>query len=252
MGEALDYGYSLFETIRFQERTPQNTKGHYNRIKNSAQALDILFEKTQSDFDHELNGHIEGAGVHTGALRYQLLKQGTSSSVQIQIKSNRYKKDMYLSGFKVGLTGLVKHSDSILVRHKTSNYMENLLALRQMKQDGFDEGLIINEKSNLTEGTYTNIFLIKEGAVYTPPLEAGLLEGTMRAQVLKWCTEHHIRVYLLDIAKDTLESYESGFLTNALMGIMPIRQIDQAIHFELEHDLILRISEGVMHEWILE
>lgn len=252
MGEALDYGYSLFETIRFQEGMPQNLERHYSRIENSAQILDILFDKTVTDFKNELLSKMKQTSLTSGVLRYQLLKQGTDSQVHIQIKENRYKKSMYFEGFKVGLSGLVKYSDAPLVQHKTSNYLENLLTLKQMKQSGFDEGLITNEKNHLTEGTYTNIFLIKEGAVFTPPLEDGLLGGTMRAQVIEWCKAHDIEVHQANIAKDTLSHYQAGFLTNALMGIMPIRQIDQAIHFELKHDLTQRIAEGVMHEWILE
>ncbi len=250
MSEALDYGYSLFETIRFQQGGPQNITGHYARLSSSAKQLAIPFHRSEGLFKEEVERAVLESGLETGALRYQLMR-GADEEVSLSVRPLRYSAEMYDRGFKLCLSGTVKYSGSLLVGHKTSNYMENIITLRAAKENGYDEALLTNEKNELTEGTYTNIFLIKGKSIYTPDGACGLLKGTMRARVIEAARQLGIDCLEDSISAQRFGDYDAGFLTNALMGIMPIRQIGERIFYKTDHVLIETLSEYAMREWVL-
>ena len=249
MGEALDYGYSLFETIRFQASEAQNLKGHFGRLSSSAKALGISFTRSFSSFSNEIQTSINDSGMTRGQVRYQVLKEGATSTSQIQVKTNRYTKPMYDEGFKLTFSEAVKSSTAILVNHKTSNYLENLLAVRQAQSSGFDEALFLNEEAHLTEGAYTNLFFIKGNEVYTPDLSCGLLKGTMRAQVIEVLKQEGIQIETGHYKTADLQSADLVFVTNALMGLMPVKEINNVKQYKLKHDIVNLLSDRLMADW---
>lgn len=254
MNEAEDYGFGLFETIRFQNSKPQDLKGHYDRLKSSADDLGIQFVKSLADFGDEVETAIESNQMAVGAVRYQLSKDGDESSIKIAVRGNRYTKDMYQSGFKLKLSEVRKSSSGVLIGYKSVNYLENLLVLRKAKADGYDEALYLNEKGHITEGSYTNIFFIKDDFVYTPEPEAGLLKGTMRSQVIVCLNQSGINCSEGGYAVSDILEADAVFVTNALMGVMPVRSIEtETKHtevFDIDHRLIRKLSDQLMADWI--
>ena len=113
-----------------------------------------------------------------------------------------------------------------MVSIKSTNYLENILAKQEANLQGADEGVWLNTKGYLAEGTMSNLFFIKAGTLFTPSLTSGCLPGTRRQLMLGLARSLQIPtdegLYPLS---DLLESDEI-FMTNALMGIMPVSQID--------------------------
>ncbi len=168
MSEAIDYGFGLFETIRFQNGKAQDLKRHFDRLKSSADELGIAFKQSQVTFEEDVNTAVSKSEIEVGALRYQLSKNGETGNVHIQIRPSRYTTSMYKTGFRINISGGVeKSSSSLLVGHKSSNYLENHLVLRKAKESFYDEALYLNEKKVYNRGyIYQSVLCKRQCSLY--------------------------------------------------------------------------------------
>ena len=119
-------------------------------------------------------------------------------------------------GFVLALSNIRRNESSPFVRHKTFNYGDSIVAKRQAARQGIDEPIFCNTKGELTEGAVSNLFFIKNGQLYTPPIEAGLLPGIVRAYL---CSRYD--VIEKSIFPAEIGTFDECFITNSLMGIMP-------------------------------
>ncbi|MGN0247166.1 MAG: aminotransferase class IV, partial [Lachnospiraceae bacterium] len=97
------------------------------------------------------------------------------------------------------------------------NYGDNILEKRRAHSEGFDEPLFLNSKGYVAEGATTNLFAVLDGKLITPSLESGILPGTMRRFVME-----HFDVQECSITTEMLYRSTELFVTNALLGIMPV------------------------------
>ena len=101
------------------------------------------------------------------------------------------------------------------------NYGDCILEKRRAKETGIDEPLFLNERNELCEGAVSNLFFVgKDGTVATPKVSCGLLPGVVRRVLL----EHGMAGEAV-ILPEELGSFSEAFLTNSLMGIMPVSKI---------------------------
>jgi len=114
-----------------------------------------------------------------------------------------------------------RNENGALTGLKTTAYADNVLALDHARRRGAGEALFANTQGNLCEGTGSNIFVVLDGDLLTPPLSAGPLAGITRELVLEWAggTE-------TDIAMADLERVSEAFLTSSGRDVQPIRAID--------------------------
>ena len=95
-----------------------------------------------------------------------------------------------------------------------------------------DERLILNTKKQISEGTVSNVFFVRKGVIYTPKVSCGLLPGILREYLCDTEAVEETYIYVPD-----LKGYQECFVTNSLMGIMPVRQIGG---FRFEEDKVTR------------
>ncbi len=110
--------------------------------------------------------------------------------------------------------------------HKTINYAENILARRWASSSGYNEGLFVNTDGHLIEGTVTNLFVFNGESLVTPPLEDGLLPGVVRRAVLELARSNGISAMETSLLPEDLFHSREAFLTNSLLGIMPLVEIE--------------------------
>lgn len=137
-----------------------------------------------------------------------------------------YTTGHYQHGLKAGFVKSRRNEHSLLVKLKTINYLENLLAKKEARLYGWDEALFLNTAGNLAEGAVSNIFLVKNKRVVTPAADQGLLPGVMRKAILSKCACLGIPAEERVIALPEVFSAGECFLTNALMGVMPLVEIN--------------------------
>lgn len=104
---------------------------------------------------------------------------------------------------------------------KTTSYGENVLALAQAHAAGASEAVFANTRGQLCEGTGTNVFVVQDGELLTPPLSSGCLAGVTRALVLEWSGARET-----DLPYDALTTADEVFLTSTLRDVQPVVAVD--------------------------
>jgi len=227
LSEGILYGTGVFETILIKEKKFINLLAHYNRMKKSSKILDIDFTYSYEEFEKELTQYIKIVEKSTFSLRVTLLKNGKSSNLLLSHREYRYTKELYKRGFKITIGKVLKNPTSPLTYIKSCCYSDNLLSLKEAKNRNFDEVIHLNFNGELTEGSYTNLFFIKGDIIKTPKVSCGLLDGLMRQRVLKLVKGLSLKVEEGSYKVEELIDADSIFLTNSLMGIMPVSLIEE-------------------------
>jgi branched-chain amino acid aminotransferase len=108
---------------------------------------------------------------------------------------------------------------------KTTSYIENILMLAHARGLGAGEALLVNLAGDLCEGTGSNIFVILDGQIVTPPLSSGCLAGITRGLVVEWCAAASIDLVERDVSIRGVESAEEVFLTSSTRDVHPVTRI---------------------------
>lgn len=109
---------------------------------------------------------------------------------------------------------------------KTINYLDNVLAANEAAARGFDEGLMLNGRNRIACGSRSNIFGMIDGILYTPPLDDGVLPGVVRGVVLEMAKVLQLKHRQAPLWVYDLPRMSEAFLTNSLVGILPLGRID--------------------------
>ncbi|MFD3158302.1 aminotransferase class IV [Haloimpatiens sp. FM7330] len=205
------FGRGIFETIMIFEK-PLFLKEHINRINEGAKSLGI---KNRIEEKYLLE-EIKKNNINNCVLKVVL----TDKNIVLTTRKNTYTKEMYDKGFNVTISDVKRNSTSILSYIKSVNYIENILEKNKAKQQCLDEVIFLNEKDILCEGSCSNLFFVKQGQIFTPKIECGLLNGTIR----KWIIDN-FNVIEGEFHLQDLLNADEVFFTNSVMGIMKINSI---------------------------
>ncbi|MDY0881341.1 aminotransferase class IV [Dongia soli] len=119
-----------------------------------------------------------------------------------------------------------RNEGSPLSRLKSLNYLDNVLALQQAVARGVDEGLMCNNAGAICCASRANFFIIRGRRLQTPPLSDGVLDGIQRHLVLQHAAAAGYEVFEKTLLPSDLPGIDEAFVTNSLMGLMPLSQID--------------------------
>jgi len=221
--EGFLYGHGLFETIKVHAGRPVFLAAHHARLTASGLALDLPYKLPADKLRERLLKVIAANDVAHGSAKVTLFNQGDTLGELITTREHVYSPETCARGFRLQ-TRPAGRRVSGLTSHKTLNYLENIRARRAALAAGFDEALFIDTTGEVIEGAGTNLFIVRDGVALTPPLASGPLPGIARAQVLALLGPDRARETVITTA-DLLAASEV-FVTNALMGVMPVSRID--------------------------
>ncbi len=125
-------------------------------------------------------------------------------------------------GFALDYSKILRNETSPFTYMKTLNYADNILEKRLAKQRGYDEPIFLNTKGELSEGATTNLFFVSGKKLFTPALSCGLLDGILRQYLLK-----NYQVEECIIKPEQVSDFDEMFVTNSLLGIMPICRLGE-------------------------
>jgi branched-subunit amino acid aminotransferase/4-amino-4-deoxychorismate lyase len=224
--EGFLYGHGVFETVKVLGGRPVFLAQHHARLTASAQTLDLPCSIDLPSLRARLQWVITANTLSDGSAKIVLFNNGDSTSELITTKTNAYPAEAYTRGFhlKTVFTG---ERTGVLTAYKTLNYLANIRAKRAALASGFDESLFITPAGIVIEGSTTNIFSVRDGMVFTPPLASGPLPGIARAEVLALLGPERVRETLLTTSD--LHHASEIFVTNALLGIMPVSRLDERV-----------------------
>ena len=136
-----------------------------------------------------------------------------------------YPEELYRDGAAIITTSFYLGP---LSRHKTLSFLPNIRARAEARAAGADEGIISDRDGSPAECTASNLFTVRSGTVITPPLDCGILPGVTRAEVLDICRSEGVPVEERRLSSPDLASADEIFLTNSLMGVLPVGRLDGA------------------------
>lgn len=207
------FGMGVFETIAVHHGIPLFLPEHLHRMEKGKKHFGI----TTSITPDEVLNFIAQEKLVTGGVKLMLSQEN-----KILLRRDiPYTKADYEKGFLGKVTSVYRNETSPLTYIKSFHYGDNLLEKAKAKQEGFDEALFLNSKGFLCESATANIFFVKKGRLYTPKLECGLLSGIIRDYLL---SQYDVEETFISISD--LSNFEEAFLTNSLLGILPLRGID--------------------------
>lgn len=233
--QGLLYGYGLFETMRVLGGRPVFLDKHLRRLENSAAEIGLQIAGGKKRLTAMLKDTIEANRLENGSLRLtvtagplpgEFAGKGGGNVIVTVRPGEPYQEKFYREGFKAGFLKTRRNERSPLVRLKTLNYLENILGRREAARRGWNEGLFLNNAGCLCEGTVSNLFLVFKGKLVTPHVDSGLLPGTVRGVVVELACQMGIGVEERPVLPEELEKAEEAFLTNSLMGVMPLVNIN--------------------------
>lgn len=229
------FGLGVFETIFVRNGSPVLEQYHTDRLLSGLDVLGISLPCGSSTALRQQMQTVmaafekENPDVNAG---YVLKVCVTASNLKITARRNTYTEQDYEKGFELRISPIMRNETSPFTAIKSLNYGDNILEKRRAHREGFDEPVFLNAKGFLTEGATTNLFGVLDGQLITPDDSCGLLPGTLRRYLLE-----RYPVRRMQITPELLKQCEEVFVTNALLGIMPVSRFEG---HDYEHGSVTR------------
>lgn len=237
--QAFMFGYGLFETSKVLNGKILFLDEHIKRLEEGCKTIGLSLNTEKNKIVDEAYRLLELKGVKDGVLKILYAKDNNENYLLLTTRENSYSEEHYSNGFKLMFSELKRNQNSILTYVKSNNYMENILAKEIATDNGFDEVIFLNTDGFISEGAVSNIFWIKDNAVYTPSVECGLLQGIVREKILVSLNRLGLKTNIGKFTKSDLIDADEVFITNSIMDIMPVSKIED-ISFNLEKNIITR------------
>jgi 4-amino-4-deoxychorismate lyase len=229
--ELSKFGIGLFETIKIKEGVPIYLDAHLERIYKSIKDLNLNIREEKVNIKKIILTYIKDKHIVNKALRLTLFDEGYNISTRDII----YDEKMYKRGFKLSISP-IKRGTSILYKHKTTNYFENIYTKQFALKNEFDDAIFLDSKDTILECSMSNIFFIKDRQIYTPNKELPILNGIMKRRIKEFCEELKINIIETDINITEISKFDFCFLSNSLMGVMKVKNIDN-VEFDEYNDI---------------
>jgi len=235
------YGDGVFEGIRVYNRKIFELEAHIKRLYESAKAIRLVMPMSKDKLiatvekTTEANGVIDGyirlvvtRGVGTLGLNPFICENGRLYIIADNIQL--YPEELYEKGMKViSATTVRNHPLALPPQVKSLNYLNSILAKIEALDNDVPEAIMYNHEGYVAEATADNVFIVRNGVIYTPPVEAGALEGITRGVVIKLAKEKKLEVVEKNLTRCDLYICDEFFLTGTAAEVIGIVNIDGRI-----------------------
>ncbi len=232
------YGDGVFEGIRVYNGRVFELEAHIRRLYDSAKAIRLEIPMSRSKLISAVEKTVEANGIIDGYIRL-LVTRGVGTlglnpfvcedSRLIIIADNiqLYPEELYEKGMKViSATTVRNHPLAIPPQVKSMNYLNNILAKIEALDYEVPEAIMYNHEGYVAEATGDNVFIVRDGVIYTPPAEAGSLEGITRGVVIRLSREENLEVVEKNLTRFDLYVCDEFFLTGTAAEVIGIVEID--------------------------
>lgn len=227
---------NVYEVIRIQEGIPLFLKDHLERFRKSAEMLHISLSLSDSEIKHRILFLIQQNKAEFINLK---LIWDDQQNLLIFFQNTVYPPQRYYqTGMHTTLLKLEREDPNIKVQRAA--YQERVLAERE-KQQAY-EVLLVDQHDFITEGSRSNLFIVKNQELYTSP-SANVLLGIVRKKVFAICQEEGIVIHEQNIPVADIATIEAAFITGTGNNVLPIRTINDQLLNSAENPLVKRIME---------
>lgn len=211
-----------FETCRVEKGKILHLEEHLRRLRASLKTIGV-FDASEREIRLDLLGAARGMSI--GMVRVAVRREGQPRILIHRHAGLSYSRVQVRRGIAVRtVPSRWPAAETGLAQVKASERLGSVLA----RLEGADsvEVLRFGRHGYLTEGTVSNLFLVKDGGLITPPGWLGVLEGVTRERVLQAAQRLKIPVQKIPVTRHDLFNAEEAFFTNVLMGVLPVREAD--------------------------
>ena len=232
------YGDGLFETMRSYSGKIFRLERHLDRLFRSARSIFIDLPMTKNEIRSAINASIELNKLSNSIVRLTITRGEQDPGLNIDysapptvvilvrptkvISKNVYKKGIGIKLYKKSAIRTQGISNQI----KSCNYLSNILLREKAIKEGFFEAILLDNDNNATEGTFSNIFIIKNNQLKTPSLNEFVLSGIIRKSILDICRANNISFKETAITEKDLYEADEIFLTNSGIEVLPVSNIN--------------------------
>ena len=232
------YGDGVFEGLRSYGGKVFRLREHIARLYESAKAIWLEIPMAQDAMGDAVKEAVRVNKIDDGYVRLVVtrgagtlgLDPNRCSNPQVIIIADAislYPKELYDNGLEIVTVSVQRtHPAALNPRIKSLNYLNNILAKIEGLQAGCIEALMLNHKGEVAECTGDNIFLVRHGVLYTPPLDAGILAGVTRDAVIELAREAGIEVREATLSKHDVYIADECFLTGTAAEVVPVVKVD--------------------------
>lgn len=231
------YGDGVFEGIRVYHGKVFKLRAHVERLCDSAKAIGIKLPWSQRDIAKAIVDTVKNSpGCEylrpiitrgEGGLGLDPRKCEKPCLIVIADTISLYPKECYDVGLNVATVGTMRnHPAATNARVKSLNYLNNVMARMEATLSNCQEALMLNHKGEVSECSGDNIFLVKDGELYTPSIDAGILDGITRRCVIKLAKHHGITVQICALSRFDVYIADECFLTGTAAEIVPVATVD--------------------------
>ncbi|MBD3264469.1 MAG: hypothetical protein GF375_05135 [Candidatus Omnitrophica bacterium] len=222
------FGWGIFESMRLRNSEIPFFSMHTERLKNSCKFLGI--ETPEENWQDIINRLVSENNLNEGYLRITVYKKREGTGVTVYVnKFSYYNASDYQKGFKAISSPQRRSSGAVSSKVKSISYLDNRLAWFEAQRRGKQEAIIFNHKGILCGGARSNIFLIKEGKVFTPSLQDGAFPGITRQVIINIAGVLSIPLREEELSEGDIIGCEEAFITSSLMEVMPLTEYNERI-----------------------
>ena len=245
LSHTLHYGCGAFEGVRAYKTADGSTAifrlaEHTERLFNSAKILRMKIPFTQEQLNEAQKQVVRENKLESCYLRPLIWigseKLGVSpkgNTIHLMVAAWSWGAYLGEEGLKRGIrvktSSYTRHHVNITMTQAkaVSNYSNSILANMEALDDGYDEALLLDSAGFVSEGAGENIFVVKNGVIYTPDLSAGALNGITRNTILHVCKDLGLELVQKRITRDEVYVADEAFFTGTAAEVTPIRELDR-------------------------
>jgi branched-chain amino acid aminotransferase len=232
------YGDGVFEGIRSYNDKVFRLAQHVQRLYDSAKAIHLAIPMTQQEMCDAVVETCRTNGLRDAYIRLVVTRGAGSLGLDIRRTSNPqviiiadsiqlYPKELYDRGLDIVTAGTIRnHPQALNPRVKSLNYLNNIMARLEGTLAGCEEALMLNHKGEVSECTGDNIFVVKNGEIATPPLDAGILDGITRGAVIELARNSGYTLREMSLTRHDVYIADEVFLSGTAAELIPVIKVD--------------------------
>ena len=271
----LHYGMGVFEGVRAY-RTDRGTaifrlQEHTDRLFGSAHIMLMKVSQSKDEINAAQQTVVRENGLETAYIR-PLFFYGSegmglrADNLRVHAAVAAWEWGAYLGdenmekGIRIKTSSYTRHHVNITMckSKATGNYINSMLALTEALQAGYDEAMLLDDHGFVAEGSGENIFIVRNGVVYTPDTSSAL-EGITRDTLMQLAADEGIDVVEKRISRDEVYLADEAFFTGTAAEVTPIREVDgrvigtgsrgpvterlQSLYFDVVHGRVARYQD---------
>jgi branched-chain amino acid aminotransferase len=238
------YGDGLFETIRLYQGVPFDLQGHLNRLSEQLSKLEYSWQPEFNNIHTIISQLVNLNNLSSEDARCRItISRGGSFDTPLPLDNLSQIQptvSIFLFPLSDSLPLMQKSGISVTAMKsgfargnfpglKTLNYLPTVVALRAAHKVNCQEALLIDSNNNILEAATSNVFIIKNKTIFTPPLELGLLSGRTRSIIIKTTESLGLQCKEQPFSLDELVNAEEVFLSGSVKEILPVVRVDDAV-----------------------